>query len=315
MDPVKTGSLIASARRRKNLTQLQLAEQLHVTDRAVSKWERGRSFPDVGQLEPLCEALGLSLNELIRGEEAKEGDEAATPHELLSLTGELLRRKELRLRLLSAILAVILLLLAGTAVYRACNDPSRPAAVNMFTMKKPNERDKQLSHLLEGVMCSYDYTLRRDVKEIRCLVQVWTPDGLYSEKQFWKDEVGTLIPYRGAVYLKIANRIRSETQQAVVLGLYWKDTIVDMGNEIPLPEGRYNGGIICPYMGNRKETGSAVPLASSTVLKRDFGFSGIPTEETEQLQESLNTLQPGEQPPVPEDGVSVICWLELIPEQ
>lgn len=315
MDPIKTGRLIAAARQKKNLTQLQLAEQLHVTDRAVSKWERGRSFPDVGQLEPLSDALGLSLNELIRGEEAKDGDEAVTPHELLSLTGELLRRKELRLRLLSAVLAVILLLLAGTAAYRACNDPSRPAAANTFTMKKPDEQDKQLSHLLEGAVCSYDYTLRRDVEEIRCLVQVWTPDGLYSEKQLWRDAVGTPIPYRGEIYLKIANRIRSETQQATVLGLYWKNTIVDMGNDIPLPEGRYNGGIICPYMGDRKETGSAVPLASSTVLKRDFGISGIPTEETEQLQESLNTLQPGEQPPVPEDGVSVICWLELIPKQ
>ncbi len=68
MDSTKTGSLIAEARKEKNMTQRQLAEALHVSDRAVSKWERGAGFPDVSLLEPLADTLGLTVTELLHGE-------------------------------------------------------------------------------------------------------------------------------------------------------------------------------------------------------------------------------------------------------
>ena len=56
--------LIAEARKQKNMTQKDLAAALHVSDRAVSKWERGAGFPDVSLLEPLADALGLQVLEL-----------------------------------------------------------------------------------------------------------------------------------------------------------------------------------------------------------------------------------------------------------
>lgn len=68
MDYKKTAELIQSARKEKGLTQLQLAEILGVTDRAVSKWERAKSFPDVAMLVPLSEALDISVTELLDGE-------------------------------------------------------------------------------------------------------------------------------------------------------------------------------------------------------------------------------------------------------
>ena len=61
MDKLKTGALIAAARKEKNLTQKELAGLLHVSDRAVSKWERGAGFPDVSLLEPLADALDLGV--------------------------------------------------------------------------------------------------------------------------------------------------------------------------------------------------------------------------------------------------------------
>ena len=69
MDKLKTGALIAAARKEKNLTQKELANILHVSDRAVSKWERGAGFPDVSLLEPLADALDLRVLDLLRGEE------------------------------------------------------------------------------------------------------------------------------------------------------------------------------------------------------------------------------------------------------
>ena len=68
MDSGKTGALIAEARKARGLTQRQLAETLHISDRTVSKWERGAGFPDVALLEPLADALGLTVRSLLRGE-------------------------------------------------------------------------------------------------------------------------------------------------------------------------------------------------------------------------------------------------------
>lgn len=68
MDNRKTGTLIAIRRQELELTQKELAGRLHVSDRAVSKWERGAGFPDVSLLEPLADALELSVLELIHGQ-------------------------------------------------------------------------------------------------------------------------------------------------------------------------------------------------------------------------------------------------------
>ena len=68
MDQKRIGAFIAQCRREKNLTQMQLAELLDITNQAVSKWENGRGMPDVSLLQPLCDILEISLNELFSGE-------------------------------------------------------------------------------------------------------------------------------------------------------------------------------------------------------------------------------------------------------
>ena len=66
MDQKRIGAFIARCRKEKNLTQMQLAETLGITNQAVSKWENGRGMPDMSLLQPLCDVLGISLNELFR---------------------------------------------------------------------------------------------------------------------------------------------------------------------------------------------------------------------------------------------------------
>ena len=68
MDQIKIGKFIAECRKNKNLTQSQLAEQLNVTDRAISKWETGKSMPDSTIMLKLCCILGIDVNELLSGE-------------------------------------------------------------------------------------------------------------------------------------------------------------------------------------------------------------------------------------------------------
>ena len=68
MDQLKIGKFIAECRKKANLTQMQLAEKLGITDKAVSKWERGIAMPDTSIMLELCDILGISVNELLSGE-------------------------------------------------------------------------------------------------------------------------------------------------------------------------------------------------------------------------------------------------------
>ena len=69
MDKYVTGAVIKRLKKNKKLTQEQLAEKIYVSAKAVSKWETGGGFPDISLIEPLAEALGISVIELLNGED------------------------------------------------------------------------------------------------------------------------------------------------------------------------------------------------------------------------------------------------------
>ena len=68
MNQVKIGKFIAERRKSVGMTQMQLAEKLNITDRAVSKWETGKAMPDSSLMLELCDILGISVNDLLCGE-------------------------------------------------------------------------------------------------------------------------------------------------------------------------------------------------------------------------------------------------------
>ena len=117
MDKEKTGQLITRLRKDKGLTQKQLADALNVTDKAVSKWERGLSFPDISMLEPISELLDISIMEILAGEKF-DGAEPMTrleAKELIDASVEIgdeeIRHKKQISRLIIIILVVVTLLL------------------------------------------------------------------------------------------------------------------------------------------------------------------------------------------------------------
>lgn len=73
IDVQKTGKFIVQCRHEKNLTQKELGDRLNVTDRAVSKWENGRSFPDVNLIEEICRELDIEVSELLAGKKIEPG--------------------------------------------------------------------------------------------------------------------------------------------------------------------------------------------------------------------------------------------------
>ena len=74
MDQIKIGKFIADERKRKGYTQKKLSEKLEISDKTISKWERGNGFPEVSLLLPLCNELEITVNELLSGERVSEED-------------------------------------------------------------------------------------------------------------------------------------------------------------------------------------------------------------------------------------------------
>ena len=109
MDTEKIGALIAKLRKEKGLTQKELANQLHITDRAVSKWERGLGCPDISLLDDLAKILGVSISSLLNGEEEVE---SAIKTTITYATESRKQRIKERVNFLFIIVIVFFLLLA-----------------------------------------------------------------------------------------------------------------------------------------------------------------------------------------------------------
>ena len=93
MDLIKIGKFIAECRKKKKITQEELAEKLYITDRAVSKWERGLSLPDADKMLDLCNILDINVNEPLNGEKIDMKDYEKKNEELLL---ELAKQDELK---------------------------------------------------------------------------------------------------------------------------------------------------------------------------------------------------------------------------
>ncbi len=97
MNQVKIGAFIATCRKNQNLTQAQLADKLGITDRAVSKWETGRSLPDSSLMIELCHLLNITVNDLLCGEVVTMEDNNKKTEEILI---EMVKEKEEKDRML-----------------------------------------------------------------------------------------------------------------------------------------------------------------------------------------------------------------------
>jgi transcriptional regulator with XRE-family HTH domain/DNA-directed RNA polymerase subunit RPC12/RpoP len=93
MNQIKIGEFIAECRKKAGLTQVQLADKLGITDKAVSKWERGMAMPDTSIMLLLCDILGISVNELLNGEKINMENNDKKNEQLLLQMAEELEKK------------------------------------------------------------------------------------------------------------------------------------------------------------------------------------------------------------------------------
>ena len=120
MDQIKIGRFIAERRKKANLTQMQLAEKLGITDKAVSKWERGMAMPDTSIMLELCDILCISVNELLSGEKTNmENNSQKNEQLLLDMAKELEKKnKTVWFSMWAILLVSMTALIAGLFIAR-----------------------------------------------------------------------------------------------------------------------------------------------------------------------------------------------------
>ena len=123
MDQIKIGKFIAERRKQGGLTQMQLAELLGITDRAVSKWETGKSLPDASIMLQLCEILHITVNDLLTGEVTKvENYNRELENKLIEMVKEK-EEKDRQLLTLELVIGIFSLIILFTPIFIAAFAP------------------------------------------------------------------------------------------------------------------------------------------------------------------------------------------------
>lgn len=116
MNQSKTGKFIAQLRKEKEITQKQLAEKLGVSDKAVSRWECGKGFPDVSLLLPICKIFEINANELLAGErlDEKEYHKKAEEHIV-----ELVKKADYKKTVINILISILLFIIPFGFIFLA----------------------------------------------------------------------------------------------------------------------------------------------------------------------------------------------------
>ena len=155
MDLVKIGRYIAGKRKELGLTQRQVAERLGMSDKSVSKWERGVCLPDVSVYEELCGMLGISLNEFLAGEDiAAENIVQKSEENLIDVASDSKHRQRRLKVVIYAMLAV--LMVAACVIGGMLYNKSRPQ--NFVTPVEKDSIEMETAKLLAGPDGAYIYT-------------------------------------------------------------------------------------------------------------------------------------------------------------
>lgn len=154
MDLVKIGRYVAGKRKDLGLTQKQLAEKLGMSDKSVSKWERGICLPDVSVYEEYCALLGISINEFLAGEDiAQENIVKKSEDNLIQITADSKHRQK-KLKTVIAVLSVLVfatVMIVSVFLLRS-NQPK-----NYIAPVDPNSAEMKTAELLSGVDGAFLY--------------------------------------------------------------------------------------------------------------------------------------------------------------
>ena len=259
MDAVKTGCLIAERRKQLNMTQKELAQKLHVSAQAVSKWERGLSFPDIVLLEPLAQQLDLTVSEVLTGSRDVAPQEELIRDSLrLSISQSVVKIKTWqKLFLLCAALLLVLLSWLGHS-YVKNHTKLLPQRETIISYRESTPSEQLAANVAGGVGKSigfYDITYADDVTGAHLQLELWTDEGL---RKTWPlarafDVSSSNWPRQGLITLSLDVQFNPELflYGAAMHGGYWNGALDD----VPYLSAGYGMNF----------------LEETTVVSRDYG--------------------------------------------
>lgn len=246
MDSKKTGQVIAGRRAELAMTQKQLAEQLHISDRTVSRWERGVGFPDLSLLEPLAGALELSVVELLRGERIAPAEQLAPESE--RSVREIFHAFGLRLKRFRWLLITLgtLLLIAAAALVFLWLNPNR----RIFYTYETVSAAEALAIYPFAIITTGEYDLVRQMLQDEEITGYF-PDKV-DENHLLLPEDCYVIPAEAAARYRDQLRIDGSAIDRLEINVIYANIVIDYysGDRRCLLEALYNGVIrktVCQY--------------------------------------------------------------------
>lgn len=238
MDAVKTGCLIAERRKQLNMTQKELAQKLHVSAQAVSKWERGLSFPDVSLLEPLAQQLDLTVSEVL------SGSWDVTPQEelirdSLRLSISQLGTKAKTWRKFFLLAAVLLLVLSAWLGHSYVKNHTKllPQRETIISYRESTPSEQLAANVAGGIgndVAFYDITYADDITGAQLQLELWTDEGLMKTWQLARVFLGGLegLEWHRQETIALSLDVQFNPELflygATMYGGYWLNTLEDV---------------------------------------------------------------------------------------
>lgn len=232
MNQEKIGKFIAYCRKENNMTQEELAQRLHLTDKAISKWENGRCLPDLSILEPLSKTLNVSINEILSGEKIKE--EELKDHtdkniiDVVNYSDEKIKRIKRTLKVSSIITIIILATLMFASDYDHIKEGKKPDF--MFLVSKKDNKYTYLglgSKLIREVAAEETDPLYYDKK---VEFGLWFITWKVNIKDLKPEDVWIINDHNRVKANLVSYEIDPNTKQAITNGTSSKYIIGDYTN-------------------------------------------------------------------------------------
>ena len=185
MDLIKIGKYIAEKRKALGLTQKQLAEQLGMSDKSVSKWERGICLPDVSVYMELCGILGISMNEFLAGEDISEENIVKIAEDNLIQVAKYRKEKQKNLKVIIVVMllfSVFTVYVLGSMIFRRLSQPR-----NYMMPVDRNSTEMKTAEILSGVDGAYlfRYSTKDKCRKLTIYVSEYQFGKLVSKEEIF----------------------------------------------------------------------------------------------------------------------------------
>ena len=167
MDLIKIGKYIALKRKEQGLTQKQLAEKLNMSDKSVSKWERGICLPDVSVYLELCKILDISINEFLAGEDIpKETVEQKAEENILEITKDHKKKQKYLKKIIKSLIVmlVVFIFITGIFIYKKLTQPQN--YIEPYSKESTEIQTVNMLSNHQGDIMLFHYNSKKDFDSI-----------------------------------------------------------------------------------------------------------------------------------------------------